>query len=382
MTEAHTPISLSRQELDLFWNSPDLLYLPPGKALIEEGQPGHHMFVLLDGVVDVTVSGRPIDRLESGSIFGEMAMVDDRPRSATVTTVTECCVLAVDQARFRELVKLHPEMATRIMSIMSQRLRRLVDEEVRRQRLEEELAVGRRIQLSLVPSTCPVIVGWECEAYYSAARQVGGDLYDFVVLPEKPDELMIAIADVTGKGIPAAIYMAVSRTIIRAEAMQGLTPAQALQRVNRFIGQDSQSPLFLSAFLTTIDTTSGAFTAANAGHNAPFWFHAATGTANELPVRGLLLGAFEDVAFDQETYVLEEGDCLIMFTDGITEARNEAGDFYEERALQTVIESGSWTTAEELLEAIVNDVANFVGAQPPADDMTLIVLRRRPQSGR
>jgi sigma-B regulation protein RsbU (phosphoserine phosphatase) len=346
-----------------------------------EGKPGRNMYVLLDGVVDVTVQGRPIDRLEVGSIFGEMAMVDDRPRSATVTTATGCCVLAVDSDRFRELVQQHPQMATRVMSIMSYRLRRLVDEEVKRQRLEEELAVGRRIQLSLVPSTCPVIPGWECVAYYSAARQVGGDLYDFIVIPEKPDDLTIAIADVTGKGIPAAIYMAVSRTIIRAEAMQGLAPAEALQRVNRFVGQDNQSPLFLSAFLATVHTSTGAFICANAGHNAPFWYHAATGEAAELPARGLLIGTFEEIYLDQETYVLEPGDSLIMFTDGITEARNADGNFYEEDALQAVIESGSWTTAEELLDAIVASVATFVGDEPPADDMTLIVLRRLPATG-
>ncbi len=226
MTSPPTPITLSKPELDLFWNSPDLIYLPPGEVLIEEDQPGSLMYVLLEGVVDITSKGRMIDRLEQGTIFGEMAMIDDRPRSASVTTATGCCVLAVDRARFRELIQQHPDVATSVMSIMSHRLRRLVDEEVNRQRLEEELAVGRRIQLSLVPATCPVFPGWECVAYYDAARQVGGDLYDFIVIPENPDRLTIAIADVTGKGIPAALYMAVSRTIIRAEAMQGLAAGQ------------------------------------------------------------------------------------------------------------------------------------------------------------
>lgn len=378
MTTPASPIQLSNQELDLFWNSPDLIYLPSGKVLIEEGKPGHNMFVLLNGAVDITFKGHPIDHLEAGTIVGEMAMVDDHPRSATVTTATDCCVLAVDRRQFHDLVRHHPELASRVMSIMSHRLRRLVEEEVKRQRLEEELAVGRRIQLSLVPSTCPVIPGWECEAYYSAARQVGGDLYDLIVTPEKPDALTIAIADVTGKGIPAAIYMAVSRTIIRAEAFQGLPPAEALQRVNKFIVQDSQSPLFLSALMATVNTANGEFTCANAGHNAPFWYHAASGRATELTVRGMLLGAFEIVYLDQQTYSLEPGDCLVLFTDGITEARNAAGAFYDEGPLQAVIETGSWTTAQDLLEAIVDDVAIFAGEEPQADDMTLIVLRRRP----
>lgn len=378
MTKADAPITLSGQELDLFWNSPDLLYLPAGEVLVKEGELGQEMFVLMDGTVDITVKGRPIDRLESGTIFGEMAMVDDRPRSATVTTATGCCVLVVDRTRFRELVQLHPSLATRVMSIMSHRLRRLVDEEVKRQRLEEELAVGRRIQLSLVPATCPVIAGYECVAHYSAARQVGGDLYDFITTPDKPDELTIAIADVTGKGIPAAIYMAVSRTIIRAETMQGFAPAEALQRVNRFIIEDRQSPLFLSAFLTTLHIPTGVYACANAGHNSPYQYHAATGKASELTVRGLLLGAFEETRLDEQSYTLEPGDCLVMFTDGITEARNSSGEFYDEDALRAVIESGEWSTAQDLLDAIVNSVADFVGDEPPSDDMTLIVIRRQP----
>ncbi len=157
-----------------------------------------------------------------------------------------------------------------------------------------------------------------------------------------------------------------------------MQPANALQRVNQFIVEDRQSPLFLSAFLTTVNMETGAFSCANGGHNAPYWYHAETGKADELPVRGLVLGAFEEVRLDQQTYVLEHGDCLILFTDGITEARNSQGDFYEEEALQAVIESGAWTTAQDLLDAIVNDVAVFVGDEPPADDMTLIVLRREP----
>lgn len=376
MTTARDPATLSSQELNLFWNSPDLINLPPGEVLLSEGKPGDEMYVLMEGVVDVTVKGIRIDRLEQGTIFGEMAMVDDRPRSATITTATDCCVLAVDRARFRDMIQRHPDIATRVMSIMSHRLRRLVDDEVKRQRLEEELAVGRRIQLSLVPSICPVVPGWQCVATYSAARQVGGDLYDFIVPDGQPDTLAIAVADVTGKGIPAAIYMAVSRTLIHAEALQDQPPAAALQRVNKFIVADQQSPLFLSAFLMRLDTTTGVFECVNAGHNAPIWFHAATGSVSELPVRGMVLGAFEAAFLSQETFTLEPGDCLVLFTDGVTEARNAAGDFYDDDRLQAVIASGNWSDAQGLLDLIVGDVANFVGDEPPADDMTIVILQR------
>jgi hypothetical protein len=128
----------------------------------------------------------------------------------------------------------------------------LHQQEIKRQRLEEELAVGRQIQLSLLPQSCPTIPGWEFAAFYQAARQVGGDLYDFFKMPEEPHRLGMIIADVTGKGVPAAMFMALSRTIIRAQSMTGCNPAAVLEQANRVIVQDHRSGLFLSAFYATL----------------------------------------------------------------------------------------------------------------------------------
>ena len=158
-----------------------------------------------------------------------------------------------------------------------------------------ELAVGQEIQLSLLPKTCPEVPGWEFAASYSAARIVGGDFYDFCELADKPPRLGLVIADVAGKGVPAALFMALSRTIIRTTAFSGRSPASALMRANQLILKDSQAEMFLTAVYAVLELDTGRLIYANAGHNRPLWRHAADGTVTELDQRGIVLGAFEEI---------------------------------------------------------------------------------------
>lgn len=376
MSPASSSASLSAADLALFAADPARQDIPRGTTLIREGEQGTQMFVLLEGEVTVTFQGRPLDELRSGTVLGEMAMVDDRPRSASAIAATDCCVVPVDRERFHELVRESPEFASSVMTIMSHRLRRLVEVEARRQRMEEELEIGRRIQLSLLPSVCPVVPGWDFAAHYQAAREVGGDLYDFISSPEDPSIIHVAIADVTGKGVPAALYMAVSRTVLRTEALDDRRPAEALERVNRFIRQDVQSPLFLSAFLLTLNAETGHVCYANAGHNPPYWYQSANNNLQELQARGIVLGAFAGLPPEEGEFDMQPGDALILFSDGVTEARNPAGDFFDEARLEALIMSQVWHSAEQLVSATVDAVTRFVDIAPFADDLTVVVLRR------
>jgi sigma-B regulation protein RsbU (phosphoserine phosphatase) len=350
-----------------------------GQIIFREGQPGDVMYVVIDGEVSVTVEGRPIDYLKAGSVLGEMALVDDRPRSATATAATDCKLALIDHERFAALVRQFPDFAIQVMSTMSFRLRRLLDEEVKRQRLEEELAIGRQIQLSLLPARCPDIPGWEFTAVYRAARQVGGDLYDFIASPDDPHHLNIVIADVTGKGIPAALFMAFSRTIIRAESRAGHSPATTLQRANQFILQDIHYRLFLSIFYATLDTRSGRLVYANGGHDWPLWRRSQSGEIETLGASGLLLGVFKDVRLEERDIEVAPGDFLIFYTDGLTEARNAAGEFFGQERLTETIGTTAPPSADHLLRTIVDAVENFTGATPRADDFTLVIVKRLEQ---
>lgn len=256
---------------------------------------------------------------------------------------------------------------------------RLHREELRRQRLEEELAVGRQIQLSMLPKNCPEVPGWEFAAAYSAARIVGGDFYDFYTLPGQPARLGMIVADVAGKGVPAALFMALSRTIIRTTALNSRGPAAALMRANDLILKDSPSDMFLTACYATLDLDTGRLIYANAGHNRPLWYHAADGSVTELDLGGIILGVFERIQLREARLDLAPGDLLLFYTDGITEAVNEEGEMFGEERLQAVIPAVCRRCAggaAEIVDAVTAALAQFTGGLEAMDDVTCVVVRR------
>jgi sigma-B regulation protein RsbU (phosphoserine phosphatase) len=283
----------------------------------------------------------------------------------------------VDNAEFLSLTQQYPDFAVRIMQIMSKRLRRFMTEEVRRQRMEEELHIGRQIQLSLLPERCPQIPGWEFAALYRAAREVGGDLYDFVPDPIQPDNLNIIVADVTGKGVPAALFMAMSRTLIRAEVANGHGPAMTVKRTNSFIVKDAHARLFLSMFYGTLNTRNGRLIFSNGGHEWPILWRAGTGSLETLRAPGFLLGVLPDIEPVEREVEMQPGDFLILYTDGVTEARNEAAELFGDERLRLIIRNSQAETAAELLHSITDSVTKFSGDISPFDDFTLVVIKRQ-----
>jgi len=249
----------------------------------------------------------------------------------------------------------------------------LHQQELQRQRLEEELAVGRQIQRSLLPMTTPQIPGWEFAAFYESARQVGGDLYDFFELPH--DRLGLLIADVTGKGVPAALFMAFSRTIIRNEAMSGGLPAHVLQCANDLIVRDSRANLFLTAFYAILNIETGELIYADGGHDWPLWVH--DGECTELATQSSLLGMFPSIKLEERAISFAPGDALVMFTDGVTEARSASGEFFGDERLQKIVRAHADASAEQIASAIASAVSEFVGDSPQSDDVTLVVVKRK-----
>jgi serine phosphatase RsbU (regulator of sigma subunit) len=260
---------------------------------------------------------------------------------------------------------------------------RLQLEEIQRQRMEEELDVARKIQLSMLPAETPQIPGWQFATYFEAARQVGGDFYDFFQLPGEAGRWGVVMADVSDKGVPAALYMALSRTTIRNIALRGRNPAEVLSFANRFLQEDSRADMLLTAFYGELDTLDGRLTYANAGHNPPLWWHFSDSGAAEfagVSTRCPLLGVFLELEVPIETIVLAPGDVLVMYTDGITEAIN---DNYEEFGLERLeslvghtLRAEPASTAGQLRDAIRKAVEAFVGNMIQYDDMTLLIVKR------
>ena len=242
--------------------------------------------------------------------------------------------------------------------------------------LERELDLAREIQRSFLPACCPLVPGYQLASAWRSARRVGGDFYDFMLLSN--GNVGIAIADVADKGVPAALFMALSRTLVRATAMSGRTPSDALRRTNTLIISDARSDLFVTVFYALLHPRSGSLTYANAGHNPPLWLQASTGKIQRLVQHGMALGVMPNLSLSEQAVTLGPGDVLALYTDGVTEALNHAGEEFGLERLEQVVTTHAQGSAEAIVAAIEAAVDAFVGDVPPFDDFTLVVMKRVP----
>jgi serine phosphatase RsbU (regulator of sigma subunit)/putative methionine-R-sulfoxide reductase with GAF domain len=252
----------------------------------------------------------------------------------------------------------------------------LAEEVAARQRLEQELTVARRIQESFLPERCPALAGWQIAAMWRSARQVGGDFYDFIPLRDESGRLGIAIADVTDKGVPAALYMALCRTLLRAVAIGGRSASEALIRTNDLILSDARSEFFVTIFYLVLEAASGQIGYANAGHNPPLVIRAASRAPEYLSRHGMALGVAPDITLVEQSMSIDAGDALVLYTDGVTEALNEVGEEFGVDRLAHCAVGWLHGTADEIVSAINDALRAHVGDEPPFDDITLVVVKR------
>jgi sigma-B regulation protein RsbU (phosphoserine phosphatase) len=251
---------------------------------------------------------------------------------------------------------------------------RLQQETAGRERLERELQLAREIQLTFMPSQLPHLPGWELAVMCQPARQVGGDFYDLFELPG--GRLGLVIADVADKGMPAALFMALTRALVRAAALEEESPSAALARVNDLLVPDAQHGMFVTAIYAVLTLETGRLVYANAGHNPPLWLQACGQALERLERGGMALGVLEGVKIEERSITLGLCDCLTLYTDGITDAFSPQGSLYGEERLRLTIQSSNADSAQAMLNAIESSVTAFAGDDPPSDDMTLMVLRR------
>lgn len=256
---------------------------------------------------------------------------------------------------------------------------RYVDSEIKRKTMERDLEIGKQIQLSLLPKSPPKIPGWTIAATYTAARQVGGDFYDFFRLPIQSPTLGMVVADVADKGVPAALFMAVSRTVIRSTARARTHPAEVLAEANELIAIDADSSnLFVTTFYATLNIVTGKLTCANGGHNPPYLWDSASGEFKAIHLPGVALGIMPNAKFDEEAFTLVPGDFVIFYSDGVTEAMNADREQFEEERLVAALPTDPNASAQDILDALVHAVNDFTGNAPQFDDFTAFVVKRMP----
>ena len=253
-----------------------------------------------------------------------------------------------------------------------QALEEAQQELAQKERLESELALARQVQLSMVPRVFPGIEGLAFAAAYAPARQVGGDFYDVIKLGER--RVGLVIADVADKGMAAALYMARARSVILSEAHQHDSPREVLAGVNQLLLESGEQGMFVTVFYGILDQASGILTYARAGHDHPFVIH--DGEVTSLAGRGMVLGLFESPTFvlSEESITLSPGDQLVLFTDGLTDVMNPAGEMLSRERLADLARQYAGLTPNAFCHVLFESLDSFRGAAPQFDDMALVVV--------
>jgi serine phosphatase RsbU (regulator of sigma subunit) len=243
-----------------------------------------------------------------------------------------------------------------------------------RERIEQELRVARLIQQTLLPKHVPDLPGYQLAAYYQPAREVGGDFYDFMELDD--GHLGLVVGDVTDKGVPAALVMATTRTMLRASAQRLDSPGEVLKRVNDVIVPDIPPNMFITCLYAILDPETGLLRYANAGHDLPYRRRSSNGGAEELRATGMPLGLLPGMSYEEKEIVLERGDSVLFYSDGLVEAHDPQRDMFGFPRLQGLV-GAHRSDGPAMVNFLLSELTRFTGEEwEQEDDITLVTLDR------
>jgi serine phosphatase RsbU (regulator of sigma subunit) len=273
--------------------------------------------------------------------------------------------------------KLLSDLATQTAPAVrvAQLVRQQQQEAQERERIEQELRVARLIQQTLLPKALPELPGYDVAAYYQPAREVGGDFYDFLDLED--GRFGLVVGDVTDKGVPAAIVMATTRTMLRAAAQRLFSPGEVLQRVNDVLVQDIPPNMFVTCLYAILDQESGRLVYANAGHDLPYRRRAGRSEGSEeLRARGMPLGLMPGMGYEEKEIVLEKGESVLFYSDGLVEAHDPSREMFGFPRLQGLVGTHR-SGGSALISFLLSELARFTGdGWEQEDDITLVTLER------
>ncbi len=372
--------------------------------MFREGDDGREAFVIVDGEVEIIKSlETPDERLlgvrTTGEAIGEMSLFsEDNQRTASVRAKTPTRLLVMKRNDLEDLLRRQPDIAFGLVATLSRRLEQsenltisdlreknrqlqLAYDELKaaqeqlviKERLERELEVARDIQVSILPRELPESPKWEFGAHFSSMEAVGGDFYDVIELGN--GKLGVAMGDVSGHGVPAALFMSLTATLLKAEAKRSDSPGDVLRAVNSQILETSDSGMFVTLLYGILDGTRGTFDYARAGHSTPLL--AIPGKPAEQLEGGLgqLVGIFEDMVLDEASIDLPSDSVMLLYTDGVTEAANESEEFFGEEGLLAAVDASDERQPERVCQRVAEAVQKFQGEASNEDDITLLAVR-------
>ena len=377
---------------------------PAQKLLLREGHTDERFYILLDGQVEVIKAlGTPDERLlgvrSQGISIGEMSLFShDRRHTASVRALTPVTVLEMTRAEFDALLFRQPTMAHEVIRTMSMRLEEsenltILDlkeknrqltlayqdlqaaqtQIVEKEKLEHELEIARKIQISILPQSLPRHRSFDFGALMIPARAVGGDFYDFIPLGR--NKLAVVVGDVSDKGVPSALFMAVCYSLVRSEARRFSSLRKVIQAVNSLLLEINGSGMFVTLLFGVLDYANRQFSFVRAGHPCPIILDEQGRQIELTPGVGQVLGLFEEPLMDEQTVLLPASGTLLVYSDGVTEAIDEGGRDFGLQGVNAALASGWDAPAQQVCQWMWEKVMAYSGSLPQFDDVTLVCIR-------
>jgi serine phosphatase RsbU (regulator of sigma subunit) len=401
---------LPEKELDQLAATLRVRELPPDTLLFSEGEVGDRFYAVIYGQVAVikalgTTEERVLGVRGPGEFIGELSLLNRNGlRTASVRTVGEAAMWEMTLAEFDALLSRYPQMAFEVVRVLSERLiagenatihdlreknhqltqayteLQLAQAQlVEKEKLEHELKLAYRIQMSILPEELPRLPSFDLGARVVPARVVGGDF--FGVIPLAADKAAVFVGDVSDKGVPSAIFMARTHALLSAEAHRRATPTQVLKRVNRLLIEIGSTPLFVTVLYGLLDSKSGEFSYARAGHELPLVADLADGSRLVSWGAGQLLGIIEDPQIDEGQVTIPAGGTLLLYTDGVLDGRNPHGEPFGMKRLTAQLAGLVGQNAQVTCDQILQRLMQFQAGSPQDDDITLLAVHSNLNTG-
>ncbi len=345
-----------------------------GDVLFKAGDRADKLYYVARGSLRLPEIGKVVG---VGEVVGEMGILSPfLARTASAVCEEDLEAFTIDKEDVTRLFHTNSALAFQIVHLCIKRLiENLRTETEAKERIQSELRIARDIQAGMLPRVFPPFPGrreFDIFAVMEPAKEVGGDFYDFFLIDER--RLGVVIGDVSGKGVPAALFMAICKTLLKTEALRGLPPSEVLARVNRTLIPDNDSLMFVTVFLLVLDLETGELQWADGGH-PPALVSAGPGRFDFLPgPTGTVLGAVETCAFETRTHGLAPGDTVFLYTDGLTEAMDAEQRLFSDGRLKAGLDGAGTRDPESLIRHVRAEVQAFVRETPPSDDITMVAL--------
>ena len=397
---------LPTEELDRLMAALEVVNLKSGDILFREGDVPGHLYIMVSGELEINMGSDTdneivLNVLKEGEYFGEMGLImPGGRRTAGARARGDVVLLSMSRNRFSELLHAHPQLANAMVNVLSQRLdstniatfRDLANKNrqlqsaydelqaaqaqlIEKERLERELKVAAEIQLSILPTILPSHPDFDFGGRILPARQVGGDFYDVFELGN--NKMGVLIGDVADKGVPSAIFMARAHALIIAEADRATSPGEVLRMVNNHITRLEKSTQFVTALYGILDTMTREFSYARAGHEPPLLLEA-DGTVQRLPHKpGMALGLWENIALDENSFVMPKGSLLVMYTDGMTDCRNPEGESFGLERIKSTVATFKAFNAQPACDQLLETLMDYQNGSKQDDDVTLVAVHAK-----